>query len=125
MWVLCHANVQGGETDSSTNLLVAKTNVIIRQASVDLHHRTVHIQPLAGEDEFATVRLMFLPPNTNLHVNLKYGYAAVGREMALYKVDLTALKFVKQIVLQCIPEDLAFVPIGLYIFFVSFTYCTI
>ena len=58
---------------------------------------------------------LFLPSNSELGQKMNYGYVIHPQQQGLYKVDLTALKSVKQIDLKqysCVPRALAFVLIG-------------
>jgi len=118
LWVTCHEegrhSVQGQSHLSQGHLSQGHvTSLIIRQTSVEMKHQTVHIQPSSEwKDALTKVRKVFLPPSLDLDVKMNYGYLAVSDEMALYKIDLESLTFVKRVELDCLPESLTIVPIG-------------
>jgi len=104
VWVLCW------NTEKSTG---GKTLVVIRQASEDMQHHTVHTQPIGNR--FDLVENMFLPSNNDLHQHFMYGYVTHADQKVLYKLDLHAMKYVKTIDLSdfdCLPQGVAFIPLG-------------
>ncbi|KAK3593639.1 hypothetical protein CHS0354_025530 [Potamilus streckersoni] len=104
VWVLCW----NGEEDYGT-----KTIIIIREASKDVQHHIIHMQPIGNR--FDQVRNMFLPPHSDLNQDFKYGYAMHNEQQGLFKVDLQQKKYVKAIDFSpynCVPQALAFIPIG-------------
>ena len=63
------------------------------------------------------VKNLFLPPNNDLKHKFWHGYVAHHEQMALYKLDLEAMKYVKMIDLKaykCVPGAVAFIPVGMY-----------
>ncbi|KAL3876988.1 hypothetical protein ACJMK2_034756 [Sinanodonta woodiana] len=104
VWVLCW----NSEEDYGT-----KTIIIIREASKDVQHHIIHMQPIGNR--FDQVRNMFLPPHSDLDEVFKYGYAMHNEQQGLFKVDLQQKKYVKAIDFSpynCVPQALAFIPIG-------------
>ena len=59
----------------------------------------------------------FLPPSNDLHHKFSYGYVIHRDQQGLYKLDLEAMQYVKNIDLQkynCVPNSVAFIPMGKY-----------
>ncbi|XP_062591247.1 follistatin-related protein 5-like isoform X3 [Saccostrea cucullata] len=104
VWVLCW----NSETDTGS-----KTVVVIRDASSDLRHRMVHTQPVGYK--FHLVQDMFLPPANDLHHNQQYGYVIHRDQHSMFKLELESMRYTKAVdldVFNCVPQEVAFIPLG-------------
>lgn len=104
VWVLCW------NSDRSTG---SKTIVVIRDASKDSRHHMVHTQPIGYR--FDLVQDMFLPPQNDLGHSFHYGYVIHNEQRGLFKLDLSTMRYTKAVDLSpfdCVPQKVAFIPIG-------------
>ncbi|KAK6171025.1 hypothetical protein SNE40_019287 [Patella caerulea] len=104
VWVLCW----NGRDDGSM-----KTIVVIRDASQEIQHHSVHTQPVGNR--FDLVEQIFMPPQNDLNHHFNFGYIVHAQQRGLFKLDLVEMKYVKVIDFShfdCIPKSVAFVPIG-------------
>ncbi|XP_056019706.1 follistatin-related protein 5-like isoform X2 [Ostrea edulis] len=104
VWVLCWNSKEdnGG-----------KTIIVIRDASSDIRHRMVHTQPVGYR--FDLVQDVFLPPSNDLHHNMQYGYVIHSEQHTLFKIELESMRYTKAVdleVFDCVPQDVAFIPLG-------------
>ncbi|KAK3091696.1 hypothetical protein FSP39_021930 [Pinctada imbricata] len=104
VWVLCW------NSDQSTG---SKTIIVIREASKDIRHHIVHTQPIGYR--FDLVQDLFLPPPNSLNYNYHYGYVLHTGQKGLFKLELDSMRYTKAVDLtafDCVPQSVAFVPIG-------------
>jgi len=58
---------------------------------------------------------VFLPPSNDLQETFDYGYAMQRGQEAIYKLNMHTMQYMKTIDLSsrlCVPQSVAFVPIG-------------
>lgn len=104
VWVLCW----NGEADEST-----KTIVVVRDASKYVQHRAVHTQPVGNR--FDQIQDLFIAKPNDLRHAFDYGYVTHNGQRGLTKIDLDNMRYTKTVDLttyDCVPQSLAFVPIG-------------
>lgn len=104
VWVLCW------NTDKGTG---SKTIVVIKEASYDTRHSMVHTQPIGYK--FDMVKDMFIPPTSELHQNMRYGYVVHSEQHNLFKMELESMRYTKSLDLEsfaCLPQEVAFIPLG-------------
>ena len=61
------------------------------------------------------VQDVFLPSNNDLKHKFMYGYVTHAEQQVLFKVDLEAMEYVKNIDLKeygCVPQSVVFLPLG-------------
>ncbi|BFZ17944.1 hypothetical protein BsWGS_20984 [Bradybaena similaris] len=104
VWVLC-GNQEHGEGN--------KTIVVIRDASQQIQHRSVHTQPVGNH--FDLVQDLFIAPSNDLNHEFNFGYVSHMGQNGLFKINLEDMSYTKAIDLAnygCVPVNVAFVPIG-------------
>ncbi|XP_023931855.1 follistatin-related protein 5 isoform X2 [Lingula anatina] len=107
VWVLCW---NSKENTSS------KTVVVIRKASEEDPHHAVHTRPVG--DRFDLVQNIFLPTKNDFNHHFDYGYVVHNEQQGLHKIHLKTMKYVKTVDFtkySCVPQNLAFVPLGGYV----------
>ncbi|KAM4810396.1 follistatin-related protein 5 isoform 2-T2 [Rhinophrynus dorsalis] len=95
----------------------SSTLQVITQASGTVSHHTIHTQPVGKQfdrpDDF------FIPSTTLIINHIRFGFILHKDEPALQKIDLETMSYVKTLSLKdysCIPQSLAYTPLGGYYF---------
>ncbi|XP_014678807.1 PREDICTED: follistatin-related protein 5-like [Priapulus caudatus] len=82
VWVLCWR----GRDDAGS-----KTLQVIRNASEQLLHHTVHTEPVS--DHFDMIQDVFLPPAQDLSHEWSHGYVTHQAQRGMFKLNLAKLKY--------------------------------
>lgn len=64
---------------------------------------------------YLQVQDMFLPPTSELHQNMRYGYVVHSEQHNLFKIELESMRYTKSLDLEsfaCLPQEVAFIPLG-------------
>ncbi|KAG8453867.1 hypothetical protein GDO86_000481 [Hymenochirus boettgeri] len=107
VWILSWGNL----------LKLSPTLQVITQASGSVTHHTIHTQPVGKQ--FDRVDDFFIPDTTLIISHVRFGFILHRDEPALLKIDLETMSYIKTLSLKdynCIPQTLAYTPLGGYYF---------